>query len=834
MGDKKSKNFGPKKKNRNTLIFGLIFIVILILSYYHLNGRYNAIKNEILNTTTYEVKESVAGINETIGLSTGFLKMIQANFTNTKTDAAIFDQEYGSFFQNSNNDILYATNELPDKDSLINYGNITGHGQSSDFDNEKKNILHRALLMTPALNHAMEHIPNVSWTYFNSNQDFTYILPFIHSDDYFFRTEIYDHQIFKGGDPAINPNKEIFWSDVYFDVLDKTPMVTASIPVYDDSYKGVISMDLKLSTLSKFLKDKKLYGATTVLTNQYKQLLASPDIDVSNDTDIRYVSSIFPELSLGFDEFSGYKNGEIVNYKGYYVINYNIKDTSWNLYTFKKISTLNYQIVKSLIPEFIIIILTFVFFVMLFNITKSRITIRKNERKFRSVFNEVKQVMFVISPRTRIIDFNQAASNFTGLRQDQPITKRFFELEVWENNIPIQELIHDSFKKAKQGEYIRLEAPVRSQFNKPATFEISMIPILDAFGKTVMIIFSGYDITEIKETQNKLSATIEELETTQEQLIMSEKMAAFGQLSAGLAHELNNPLAALQAAFTNFKTSTAELVNLLYVSHRQWSINDFKLIQELIENAIDDKHKYSTKERRIKKKEITKILDQYNFENQREILNNFSAINLFDKDEIEKLLANKNASVIISTARAVSSLFKNSSTIDFSAKRALNIVASFKEFSNREVNTSISEVNVKNVTKDCLSILKLFIGKDVHVNILIDDNLTISTRESDIKQILYQLLKNALQAIHMKGTVIVTAKKIDDMLHVSIADSGEGMDEITKQKLFDPFYTTRNPGEGAGLGLYMVQTAIDNNAGEISFETSQENGTKFDFKILIQ
>ena len=544
------------------------------------------LKNEILNTTTYEVKESVAGINETIGLSTGFLKMIQANFSNTRTDSELFEKEYASYFKNTASENLYATNQLPEKDESITYGNITGHGNSEAFSPEKKQILHRALLMTPALNHAMEHIPNVSWTYFNSNQDFTYIIPFIHSDEYYFRTEIYDHQIFKGGDPEINPNKEIFWSDVYFDVLDQTPMVTASIPVYDESYKGVISMDLKLSTLSKFLEDKKLYGATSILTNRQGQLLASPDIDVSNDSSIRYIAEIFPELKKGFYHFGNFTPGEISYYEGYYVINYSIKDTSWNLFTFKKISTLNYQIVKSLIPEFIIIILTFVFFVMLFNITKSRILIRRNERKFRSVFNEVKQVMFVLSPRNRIIDFNAAASNFTGLRQDTPIKQRFFELDVWKNNMSIRSKILESFENAKQGQFVRLEVPVFSYLDKPATFEISMIPILDNFGKTVMIIFSGYDITEIKETQNKLSATIEELETTQEQLILSEKMAAFGQLSAGLAHELNNPLAALQAAFTNFKTSTAELVHLLYVSHKFWSIQDFAIIQDLIANAI--------------------------------------------------------------------------------------------------------------------------------------------------------------------------------------------------------------------------------------------------------
>ena len=246
---------------------------------------------------------------------------------------------------------------------------------------------------------------------------------------------------------------------------------------------------------------------------------------------------------------------------------------------------------------------------------------------------------------------------------------------------------------------------------------------------------------------------------------------------------------------------------------------------------LDTKHKYSTKERRIKKKEITHILEPFNFENQREILNNLSAINLFDKEEIEKLLNNTNASVIISTARAVSSLFKNNHTIDFSAKRALNIVASFKEFSNREVNTSTSIIVVREMISDCLSILKPFIGKDVHIENLVHEDLSITTRESDLKQILYQLLKNALQAIHMKGSIIITSKLEGQMLTVSISDSGEGMDEITKTKLFDPFYTTRNPGEGAGLGLYMVKNALDNNSGEIYFETAEEKGTNFTFKI---
>jgi PAS domain S-box-containing protein len=833
MSKSKSRQNRKIRKIISNIFFIILFIALLAYGLNRVLISYKSSKEDILNTTKYEVQESVSGINETIGLSTSFLRMIQTSYKQIHADVNAFDTKYLPYFNNPGNGSVYSTDSFGRNPEFSSYGNITGIGKHNKLSPSVKHDLQKALLLTPTFNLAIQNIPNLSWIYFNSNKDFIYMYPFEHSRNYYFRTEIYDHQLFTGGTPQTNPEKKLYWTEAYFDKTDKSAMVTASIPMYNDEFSGVLSMDLKLSTLSKHLKGRSLHGAESFLTNEKGQILASPNIDFSNDTSIRYLSEVFPNLKNEFDTIAGFKEGDLIKHHGYFIIKYPIKETNWNLITIRPVNKLNRKVIIGLIPEVIITLLLFFLSIMLYNITKSRLLIRKNERKFRSVFNEIKQIMFVLSPRQRIIDFNMAASNFTGLRRDTNVEIGFFELDIWNYNQNILKRFKEDFAKAKKGEFVRQEYKLNSSLKTEYTFELSLTPILDSFNSTVMIILSAYDITEIKEVQKKLGNTIEELKTTQEQLIMSEKMAAFGQLSAGLAHELNNPLAALQAAFNNFKSSTGDIIQTIYATNSMWKQRDFDFIESLVANAVDSKHNYSTRERRAKKKEISRLLESRGLGSESEMINTFSAINLYDGELLDKILEHPKGRELIGITRMISSMVKNNSTIEYSAKRALNIVSSFKEFSNRELSNETSEFKMQELINGRVSMLDQFIGSKVTLDVELENDFIVKYNRSELKQIVFHLMKNALQAIKMDGEVKVKAGTDGSILFIEVIDNGEGMSEQTKEKLFDPFYTTRETGEGAGLGLYVVQTIVESNLGTVIFDC-QPGRTSFRVDLPVQ
>ena len=279
---------------------------------------------------------------------------------------------------------------------------------------------------------------------------------------------------------------------------------------------------------------------------------------------------------------------------------------------------------------------------------------------------------------------------------------------------------------------------------------------------------------ELVEANSALNTTLYDLREAQSQLVDSEKMAGLGQLTAGIAHEINNPI--------NFVTSNIKPLEL--------DILDLDTVIHMYE-SIDPEADL--------RPQIAKI---ESFKKQIDIV--------FVREEIKSLL----------------------SGIGEGARRTAEIIRSLKNFSRLDENdTKPVDLNegiastlvlVKNTFPDHLKLEKDFAELPL-----------VECLPGKINQVFMNLITNAIHAIKSKepkdqeGVLAIKTWQEGSDVKISIKDSGTGMPEEVKQKIFEPFFTTKDVGEGTGLGLSIVFRIIENHHGNIDVVTKLNQGTEF-------
>lgn len=278
--------------------------------------------------------------------------------------------------------------------------------------------------------------------------------------------------------------------------------------------------------------------------------------------------------------------------------------------------------------------------------------------------------------------------------------------------------------------------------------------------------------TEQLATKNsELQSTFDELKLAQQQLIQTEKMASMGQLAAGLAHEINNPVGFVKSnvgslsrythSFIQLHALVNELMHSGDISERDQLIEDLKA---LCENEDFDFISEDAKELLIDIKEgLARVID---------IVQNMSVFSRVDSD----------------------------------AKQIFNV--------NRCIETT-AKMAKKQIERQ--GSIKLILGKlpDTLINV------------GKINQVLTNLIVNAAQAIEENGQVIVKSRQEGDKLKITVVDTGKGIAEAHLERIFDPFFTTKPEGEGTGLGLSISFDIVKEHGGQLSVSSKVGKGTIF-------
>lgn len=288
---------------------------------------------------------------------------------------------------------------------------------------------------------------------------------------------------------------------------------------------------------------------------------------------------------------------------------------------------------------------------------------------------------------------------------------------------------------------------------------------------------------DLENTLDELNEAYETLKEAQSQLVSNEKMASLGQLTAGIAHEINNPI--------NFISGSIAPLS-----------RDVKDIIELFEST-DQRAKLSLTKEEYEQVEALKQELEYDFL----------------KTEIDDLLTG----------------------MEEGSRRTVSIIRGLKTFS-RVDESDTKSIDIKEGIESTLVLINNSLKNQIEVKKDYGKLPMVECYAGQMNQVFLNIINNAAQAIKSekdrteKGTIWISTRHLEeqDKVQISIRDNGPGIPEEIKDRIFDPFFTTKPIGQGTGLGLSICYNIVEKQGGTLEVNSSNGKGTEFIITLPVE
>ncbi|MDW7695453.1 ATP-binding protein [Flammeovirgaceae bacterium SG7u.111] len=319
-----------------------------------------------------------------------------------------------------------------------------------------------------------------------------------------------------------------------------------------------------------------------------------------------------------------------------------------------------------------------------------------------------------------------------------------------------------------------------------------------------------------------------------------EKMMALGKLSAGLAHELNNPASAMVRSAQDLKQHLAaesekfkDVISIDITPEKVDAVNDV-LFSKI---KTRERQKLSLSQKTELEDEIADWLEDHGFEDGYELADVFVdfAFTVHDFEEVGKHVTAGDMVPVVSWMGNVLTTESLVTEIEASAERISNLVSSIKSYSHMDKGTDFEQVDIRSGIENTLKMLNHKL-KQKQIAVETDfgkEAPLIHGKVGALNQVWTNIIDNATDALDQGGKLSISIQKELECLTVNIEDNGHGIPEETQSKIFDPFFTTKKIGQGTGLGLDIVAKILREHKADIRVQ-SKPGQTKFiiTFKLI--
>lgn len=284
---------------------------------------------------------------------------------------------------------------------------------------------------------------------------------------------------------------------------------------------------------------------------------------------------------------------------------------------------------------------------------------------------------------------------------------------------------------------------------------------------------------ELEEANAHLKATLVQLKDAQAQLVNAEKMASLGQLTAGIAHEINNPINFVSSNIRPLRRDIEDLLTIIRTYDERTSAASPGLAAEM---AL--------------------LKQQLDFD--------------YLQEELQTLI----------------------SGIEEGATRTAEIVKGLRIFS-RVDESDLKDADINQGIDSTLILLNSSMGGKINVQRDYAADAVIECFPGKLNQVFMNILTNAIQAMQSAppaagGILFLQTRKSGDELVVTIRDNGPGIPEEVKARIFEPFFTTKRVGQGTGLGLSIVHAIIESHKGSLQVDSRPGEGATFTIHLPIR
>ncbi|XDD50353.1 sensor histidine kinase [Leptospira sp. WS92.C1] len=345
-------------------------------------------------------------------------------------------------------------------------------------------------------------------------------------------------------------------------------------------------------------------------------------------------------------------------------------------------------------------------------------------------------------------------------------------------------------------------------------------------------------LIELTETlEEKVKIRTRELENAQSQLVMSEKMASLGIMVAGIAHEINTPAGVINGAADNLDQNMNYLVRnifdiVLLARHRDLRKNFelalLHLLRDKKSSDLDSREKFRLKNQLREEMKQMKFspalsgeLSNFIIENQVGEERKYIYNVIIDEDDRGYLML-KNATHIN----------RNIKNIRYAIRNVVRIVKALKSYSHLDQSKTLSSANIIEGLETTLVILHNQIKYGIEVVRNFQEIPFVVCNPDELNQVWTNLIQNAIQALKGNGRIEISVYPSQKNVIVQIEDNGPGIPPKIQDRVWDPFFTTKDQGEGTGLGLGIVKGIVEKHKGKITL-TSIPGKTIFQVTLPI-